>query len=114
MVFNFTSIYFGLIMSVVDIGMELSTKYYVLGASKNVILIITACLLYALQPYIFSKALKYEGIGIMNIIWNVISTCVILGFGVLLFKEKMNNYKWAGVVLSIFGLILLSIGNGKK
>ena len=113
MVFNFTPIYFGVVMSIIDIGMETLSKYYVLGASKNVILIISACLLYALQPYIFSKALKYEGMGIMNIIWNVISTCVILGFGVMLFNEKMNVYKWSGVVLSIIALVLLSIGNGK-
>jgi multidrug transporter EmrE-like cation transporter len=116
MVFNFTPLYFGLGMSVIDIGMESLSKYYVLGASKNIILIIAACLLYAIQPILFSKSLKIDGIGIgiMNIIWNVISTCIILAVGVFLFSEKMNAYKWAGVIFSVIALILLSIGNGEK
>jgi len=116
MVFNFTPLYFGLGMAVIDIGMETLSKYYVIGASKNIILIIAACLLYAIQPIIFSKALKTTGvgIGIMNITWNLTSVCVILGVGVVLFNEKMNAYKWVGVILSIIALILLSIGNGKN
>jgi len=116
MIFTFIPVCFGFIMSLIDIGMQTLSKYYVLGASKNILLLIAACILYAIQPYIFSKAISYEGIGIgiMNITWNVISSCVILGFGVMIFNEKMNNYKWAGVLVSIIALILLSIGNGKK
>jgi multidrug transporter EmrE-like cation transporter len=110
---GFTSLPFiyAFLMSTIDVGMETLSKYYVLGASKNIVFLVIACLLYSLQPILFSKSLNIEGngIGIMNVIWNVMSTCFILGVGILLFGEQINGYKWVGICLSIVALILLSM-----
>ncbi len=106
-------IVYAFFMAIIDVGMETLSKYYVLGASKNIFLLLAACLLYTLQPILFSKSLNIEGngIGIMNIIWNVVSTCFILIVGVILFGEQMNTYKFIGVFFSLLALIFLSYKN---
>jgi multidrug transporter EmrE-like cation transporter len=104
-----TPIFYGFAMSVVDIIMETLCKYYSISASKPVILLIFAVLTYSFQPLLFTKALKYEGMGVTNVIWNVVSTGLIVLIGAFIFGEKMNNYKITGVFLSIISLVLLSI-----
>lgn len=105
--FNTIPILFGFGMTFIDVLMEVSTKYYSVTVPKPVLLLIFAMATYALQPYIFSKALKYEGMALMNINWNVVSTTILVIFGVFIFKEKIGKFQWVGVVLSIISLILL-------
>jgi len=59
------------------------------------------------------KTLEYEGIGIVNFIWNVFSTIIMFVIGIYVFKEKIANLQLIGVVLSLagLGLILMSDGN---
>ena len=107
--YNLIPIYYGFGMSFIDIGMESLSKYYYISKHKNILIILGACALYAIQPLLFSNAMKYQGMGLMNVVWNVISTCVIILVGVFVFGEKFNKYQYAGIVLSIISLILLSI-----
>ena len=107
--YNLIPIYYGLGMSFIDVGMESLSKYYYIGNYRKPFIIILACMLYALQPLVFSNSMKYQGMGLMNVIWNVISTCIIIIFGVVVFKEKVNKFQYAGIFLSIISLVLLSI-----
>lgn len=109
MFLNLVPIYFGAMMSIIDIVMETLCKYYTIAPSRNILVLVMACAVYAFQPYIFSKSLKYDGMGTVNVVWNVISTCLIIIIGVFLFGEKLNSFQWSGVVLSILALVLLSI-----
>lgn len=102
-----TPIYYGILLSMFDIIMESLTKFY--SISKNRYLLIFACMIYSIQPVLFSQSLNVVGIGVMNITWNIISTCIILAVGVMLFNEKMNCFNLLGVILSIISLILLNI-----
>ena len=111
MSFNIVPLYFGFGLSLIDIVTESLCKYYSIVLNKGIILIVAACILYAVQPLLFTHALKYEGMGITNVIWNVISTALIIIVGVMVFKEKINTIQWVGIFLSIFAIILLSYKN---
>ena len=100
-------LYFGLGMSIIDVMMESLCKYYTV--SNSCVYLILACVLYATQPLFFSKALKYENMSTMNVIWNVVSTCLIIIIGIFLFQEKITTTKCLGIILSIISLILLGI-----
>ena len=65
-------------------------------------------LFYLMQPFLFLRSLNYEGIAIMNIIWNLLSTVFVTIEGEILFKEVITNRKMAGILLSIVSIYLIS------
>ena len=82
-----------------------------LGGMENTI---RASLLFGLGVVpMFSKTLKYEGVGMVNFFWNVFST--ILGFliGIYFFKEEIHYVKIIGVVLSLLGIGLIILAPKK-
>ena len=68
----------------------------------------SAVILYALQPLLFYKALSFEGMAIMNLLWNVISSFVVTMLGIFYFKEKLSHTKLIGVAFSIIAIGLLA------
>ena len=111
MPFNIVPLYFGFGMSLVDIVSESLCKYYSLDPNRGIILIIAACILYSFQPLIFTHALNYQGMGIANVMWNIISSSLIILVGVIIFREKINNVQCLGIFLSIIVIVLLSYKN---
>jgi multidrug transporter EmrE-like cation transporter len=77
---------------------------------KNQYSIPVASIIYAIMviPLLY-LALKYEGIGMVNFIWNVFSTVLMFTIGVYLFNEKLHNLQIVGVLLSLLGLFLILI-----
>jgi len=67
-----------------------------------------ASIVYALGVVpLLSVALQYEGIGIVNLFWNILSTILMFAIGTFMFKEKISNLQGIGIVLSLFGLGLV-------
>jgi len=58
---------------------------------------------------LLSYALKYEGIGIVNFIWNILSTLVGFGIGVYFFGEKIHGMQQFGILLSLIGLAFIEM-----
>ena len=56
---------------------------------------------------LLSIALQYEGIGMVNFFWNMMSTILMFTIGIFLFKEKVAHLQIVGVLLSLFGLGLV-------
>lgn len=108
---NVIPLYYGLGMSFIDIGMESLSKYYSITPNTSVMYLAAACILYTFQPILFTRAMKYQGMGIMNVTWNVISTCIIILLGVYAFGEKINQYQCLGIALSVISLVLLSVSS---
>lgn len=106
---NVSPISYGFAMSILDVIMESLCKYYSITGGVKIILLLLAMFVYAFQPLLFTRALKYEGMGVTNVVWNVVSTGLIVIIGAVIFGEKMNVYKWTGIILSIISLVLLSI-----
>ena len=55
------------------------------------------------------KALEYEGIGLINFMWNVFTTVAMFVIGIHFFKEKVNNLQIMGVLVSVVGLSLILV-----
>ena len=72
--------------------------YYILGI-----------ILYVVSAMIFMNLLSYEKVGIVNLIWNIMSTLSVFIMGYLIFNESLNNYEMVGAVMAIVGLILLGL-----
>ena len=76
---------------------------------------LTASLFYGLGVVpLLSMATKYEGIGITNFMWNVLSTIFGFCIGIFMYKEKVRNLQVIGVILSLLGLALIVLDPDAK
>ena len=109
---NVSPISYGFAMSILDIIMETLCKYYSITAWTGWMrtsLLLVAMAVYSFQPLLFTRALKHQGMAVTNVSWNVMSTGVIVIIGAVVFGERLDKYKWVGILLSIISLVLLSI-----
>lgn len=73
---------------------------------------VAAAAIYALAVVpLLLKTLQYEGIGMVNFLWNVFSTVLMFAIGVYVFGEKIASLQLIGVVLSLAGLGLILIAD---
>jgi multidrug transporter EmrE-like cation transporter len=70
--------------------------------------LIAPMLLYGFQPYIFLKSLDYQGVAVMNVLWDLISTVFVTIESKYLFNEIISNRKMLGILLSLVSIYLLS------
>jgi multidrug transporter EmrE-like cation transporter len=66
-----------------------------------------ATILYATTPWIFLKALDVEGMGVMNVMWDLLSIVLVTLFGLVVMGEKVNTMKKIGLALSCLCVYLL-------
>ena len=64
--------------------------------------------MYASHPLFFYGALSFEGMAVINLLWNVMGSFTVTMVGILFFKEKLTMTKMAGAILSIAAIGLLS------
>lgn len=82
------------------------------GGAKNTSL---ASVIYALGVVpLLSWASKYEGIGLANFMWNVLSTIFGFSIGIFMFKEKIHNMQIMGVAVSLVGLGMILLDPDAK
>lgn len=94
-------------MATVDAFMLGMLKAISLGWINTNLLFIPA-IVYAIQPFIFYKALSVETMTVMNLLWDVISDVLVTVEGLYFFGEKLSNRKLWGVALSFVSVFLLS------
>lgn len=98
---------FGTAMGIIDVFAIGAIKAVKLKWVSPYVMIITS-VLYALQPWTFLYSLKYEGMIVMNMLWDLISTVFITILGFIVFNESVTHRKFLGVVLSLISIWLLS------
>ena len=54
-------------------------------------------------------ALNYEGIGMVNFLWNICSTLFGFAIGIYIFKEKIQSMQLIGVIISLLGLGIITL-----
>ena len=109
--FSLLPIFFGVLMASVDIVMMSTTKMI---STKDIsygggLLFATAA--YALQPYIFLKALNYENMTVVNLIWNLVSNVIVTLSGVFFFGESIKGLRWLAICMSIVSLSIFAYTN---
>lgn len=106
--FSMLPIFFGTLMAVLDIFMMSSVKMIRTGTLSYAFGLPFATVVYALQPYIFFKALSYENMTVVNLIWNLMSDVIVTLQGVFVFGESIAGLRWLAVCMSIVSLTLFA------
>lgn len=75
--------------------------------TDNIIFYLFAIITFSVFAYMLSKLMKIERIGIINHVWNIMSSIMAFLIGYVFYKEKLNYYEFLGVVLSLFGMLLI-------
>ena len=109
--FNTLPILFGTCMAIVDIFMMSTTKMVSIGSISTSVGIPLSISLYAMEPLIFLKAMKYEGMVVTNLVWNLMSNVIVTLQGVLVFGESIKGLRWLGICMSLLSLGLLAYTN---
>lgn len=107
--FSYTPILFGTAMAIIDIGMMTLLKMISIKSIQWSVGLPLAIFLYALEPLIFLKAMKYEGMVVTNLVWNLMSNIIVTLQGVLIFGESVKGLRWLGIAMSLVALGLLAI-----
>jgi len=70
--------------------------------------ILVTSLIYGLGVVpLLSRALKYEGIGIVNLLFNIMTTLFGFGIGIFIFNERIHYLQIIGALLSLLGIGLI-------
>jgi multidrug transporter EmrE-like cation transporter len=100
---------YALMMSCLDMISFPLMKAKHLGMLKGVWMFPLAMILYSFQPLILYTALSVENMGVMTILWNVISDVTIALIGFIVFGETLTNIQCIGLVLCLMGVTLIGI-----
>jgi multidrug transporter EmrE-like cation transporter len=101
---------YGTYMAKVDVFMFSLLKAINLGwINKAAIFLPT--LIYAMQPWVFLSALKYESMTVMNLLWDVMSDVLVTFTGLFFFKETLTRTKMIGVGFAFVAVFLLTCGD---
>lgn len=110
--FSFLPIFLGGTLALLDVVMMTLGKL----ASQHKIPFETALvggtLAHSVAPYVFFKALKYESLTAMNLIWDLTSDVVVTILGVFYFGESIKGLRWLAVLFALFSLALFSYTDG--
>lgn len=105
--FSMLPIFFGAIMAVIDILMMSMLKMISTGTMSSSWTPL-AVVLYACEPLVFLKALKYENMSVMNLVWNLMSNVIVTLQGVLVFGEHIEGVRWIAISMSLCALGLFA------
>jgi len=106
--FSLLPIFLGTLMAVVDLIMMGSVKMIHQGTLSTTIGLPLAVIVYALEPVIFLKAMNYEGMAVMNLIWNLMSDIIVTLQGVLIFGESIKGIRWVAIGMAIVSLTIFA------
>ncbi|ADB03906.1 small membrane protein [Cannes 8 virus] len=78
------------------------------AGGKSWCFLVMAGVVYAAVGIVFALALKaHDNLGMMNLMWNIISTIFAFALGIIIFKEQnLGARKIIALVLGVFVLIL--------
>lgn len=94
-------------MAGIDVVMMTLLKLAKNGVIAPIVALPVAILLYGAEPLLFFSAISLKGIGIINALWDSISTVMIAVLGVAVFGEKLSVSQWIGIVFCVIGIILV-------
>jgi len=106
--FSMLPIFFGTLMAFLDLVMMGSVKMIHGGTLSASIGIPLAVGIYAFEPLLFLKAMNYEGMAVMNLIWNLMSDILVTLQALLIFGETIKGIRWVAVGMAIVSLSIFA------
>jgi multidrug transporter EmrE-like cation transporter len=104
---GYMSFLYGTYMATLDVFMLGIIKAISTNTLEKIYMILPTAI-YALQPWLFLRSLKYESMTIMNLMWDVMSDILVTGTGVFFFKEKISRTKMIGIGFAILAVIFMN------
>ena len=98
---------FGFFLALVDVFVLSILKAKYVGKITSNWVFIASFIIYGIQPLIFYKALSYENMTIMNIVWDLMSDILVAVVGYYIFDERLTKTQKIGFVFGLVALILL-------
>ena len=106
---NAIPLVYPIFMSGIDLIIMPLLKAKSLGILTSQWILPMTMILYSLQPVIFFFGLSLHSMGILNILWNAISSILIAISGVYFFNEKITSLNALGITLCVSGIIILAL-----
>lgn len=69
---------------------------------------------YLLVSIFLIRSFRYEGMGIVNVLWSAFSVILVVATGMFLFGEKVGTMEITGMMMVIAGVIILRWSETKK
>jgi len=79
------------------------------SVNPNLLFYFLGLLFYCLVTILLVKSFKYEGVGVVNVLWSAFSIMFVVGAGVLIFKEKIHLVELLGVIMVLGGVSLIRL-----
>lgn len=64
-------------------------------------------LFYALVSFFLIKSFKFEGMGMVNVLWSAFSVILVVSAGVLFFKESVSFVEMGAMGMILIGVMIL-------
>lgn len=77
--------------------------------SQNIAYLIAGLACYAFVSLFLVKSFRYEGMGIVNVLWSAFSVIFVVIAGIVLFGESINKIEAVGIAMVIIGVCILRI-----
>jgi multidrug transporter EmrE-like cation transporter len=106
--FSFLPIFLGSMMAFFDIIMMSLAKLSAKGKIPYGTALPLATVFYAFEPYLFFKAMNYESLTTMNLIWDLSSDVLVTLVGIFYFGESIKGLRWLAVLFALFSLALFA------
>jgi len=100
-------LFYAMAMALIDSIMMILLKLKTISYLPSLYILPLTMLIYSLQPLLFFNALSFQGMGIVNALWNSVSSILIALIGILVFGENISPRNWLGIFLCTAGIILL-------
>ena len=66
-------------------------------------------LFYVFVTMLLVKSFTYEGMGVVNVLWSAFSIMLVVGSGMIFFKEKIHLMELLGIIMVLGGVSLTRI-----
>lgn len=106
--FSLIPVFFGGIMAILDLVMMACVKMVSTGSLSAGVGMPIAIFTYALEPIVFSKALKYENMVVTNLVWNLVSDVLVTLQGIFIFGESIRGIRWVAICMALVSLAIFS------
>lgn len=101
--------YFLLILTIVFF--ESVAQYHIKKnkVNHNALYLLISMFCYSIVCLLLNKCYEFDGMGMTNFVWSILSIVSMLTVGYLVFDETIKKYDIIGMVLSVIGLYLIFI-----
>lgn len=82
--------------------------------SQNVVYLLGGLACYTLVSLFLVQSFRYEGMGIVNVLWSAFSVILVVAAGIVFFGESISKIESLGIAMVIIGVGILRLPVSKK